>query len=195
LELVVHRLALEFLRDVDVHQLLRTAASVTVDDAQEESGGRGTEMGVQRGAYAGVVAGQWVMSDAWVFASIEGVGPDDGSTLAQVVAKADLINHAILTEAEFIQAVGRLVAAGLIGAEADRYWLTEAGRALYRQGMKRRGLFGWIDGIPPALRRLGEPQDNAWSLPPGVFDRAIEEYSREAHALANRHQRQRRGES
>jgi hypothetical protein len=143
------------------------------------------------------VAAQWTTSDAWVFASIEGVGPDDGSTLAQVVATADLINHAILTEAEFTQAVGRLVAAGLIGAEAeaDRYWRTEAGRALYRQGMKRRGLFGWIDGIPPALRRLGEPQDKAWSLPAGVFDRAIEEYSREAHAIADRHQRQPRGES
>jgi hypothetical protein len=123
-------------------------------------------------------------SDAWVFCSIEGTGPDDGSALAQVIAKADLINHAILTEAEFTQAAARLVAGGLIGAEseADRYWHTEAGRALYRQRMKGRGLFGWIDAIPPALRRLGEPQDKAWSLPPGAFDRAVEEYSREAHA-------------
>jgi hypothetical protein len=106
------------------------------------------------------VAAQWMMSDAWVFSSIDGTGPDDGYTLAQVIAKADGINHAILTEAEFTQAVARLVAAGLIGAqaEADRYWHTEAGRVLYRQRMKRRGLFGWIDAIPPVLRRRGEPR-------------------------------------
>jgi hypothetical protein len=124
-----------------------------------------------------------MMSDAWVFSSIDGTGPDDGCSLAQVIAKADAVNHAILTEEEFIQAVGRLVAAGLIGAQAevDRYWRTDAGGVLYRQRMKGRGLFGWIDEIPPALRRLGEPQDKAWSLPPGAFELAIEKYRREAH--------------
>lgn len=124
-------------------------------------------------------------SDAWVFSSIEGTGPGDRYTLTQVIAKADGINHAILTEAELSQAVPRLVAAGLIAvqAEADRYWHTDAGRALYRQRMKRRGLFGWVDAIPPALRRLGEPQDTAWSLPAGVFDHAIQEYLRRANSI------------
>jgi hypothetical protein len=88
------------------------------------------------------------------------------------------INHAILTEAEFTQAVPRLLSAGPIGArpEADRYWHTEAGRALYRQRMKRCGLFGWIEAIPPALRWLGELQDTAWSLLAGVFDHAVQEW-------------------
>jgi hypothetical protein len=135
------------------------------------------------------VVGEWTSSDAWVFSSIEGTGPDDGYTLAQIIAKADAINHAILTEAEFIQAVPRLVAAGLIGAhpEADRYWHTEAGQALYRQRMKGRGLFGRMEAIPPALHRLGEPQGTAWSLPVGVFDRATQEYLEQAKALLRRH--------
>ncbi|WP_262285340.1 hypothetical protein [Micromonospora sp. MA102] len=134
------------------------------------------------------MASQWTISDAWVFSSIEGTGPDDGYTLAQVIAKADGINHALLTEAEFIQAVPRLVAAGLIGAlpEANRYWHTEAGRALYRQRMKRRGLFGWIDAIPPALRRLGEPEGTAWSLPAGVFAHATQEWHLKAEAILRR---------
>lgn len=125
---------------------------------------------------------QWTISDAWVFSSIEGTGPDDGYTIAQVIAKADAINHAILTETELTRAVPRLVAAGLIGADihADRYWLTEAGQSLYRHQMKGRGLFGWMDAIPPALHRLGEPQDSAWSLPPGAYDRAAREYLRRA---------------
>jgi hypothetical protein len=102
----------------------------------------------------------WSGSDAWVFSSIGGTGPDDGFRLSEIIEKADCINHAILTEAEFTGAVPRLLAASLIGADAqaDRYWLTEAGWALCRQRMKRRGLFGWIDAIPPALNRLGEPQ-------------------------------------
>lgn len=128
------------------------------------------------------VSAQWTIADAWVFASIEGIGAEDGYTLAQIIAKADGINHAVPTEAEFTRAVSRLVAAGLIGAraETDRYWHTAAGRALYRQRMKRRGLFGWIDAIPPALRGLGEPRDTAWSLPPGVFDHATRRYLRRA---------------
>lgn len=141
------------------------------------------------GAYIlAAVAAEWTISDAWVFSSIEGTGPDDGYTLAQIIAKADGINHAIVTEAEFTQAIPRLVAAGLIGAqpEADRYWHTEAGRALYRQRMKRRGLFGWIDAIPPALRRLGEPQDTAWSLPAGVFDHATQQWHQQANAILRR---------
>ena len=134
------------------------------------------------------VTAQWTLSDAWVFASIEGTNPDDGYTLTQIIAKADGINHAILTEAEFTQAVPRLVAAGLIGAqaEANRYWHTATGRALYRQRMKRQGLFGWIDAIPPALRRLGEPQDTPWTLPAGVFGRATDEWLQRANVIIKR---------
>lgn len=126
------------------------------------------------------MAARWTLSDAWVFSSIEGTGSDDGYTLSQIIAKGDGINHAILAEAEFTQAVSRLVAAGLIGADADadRYWHTESGRALYRQRMKRRGAFGWIKAIPPALDRLGEPRDTPWHLPPGTFDRAVQRVSR-----------------
>jgi len=128
------------------------------------------------------MAAQWTISDAWVFSSIEGTSVDDGYTLTQVIAKADGINHAGLTETEFTRAVPRLVSAGLIGADAaaDRYWHTEAGDALYRQRMKRHGLFGWTDAIPPALRRLGEPRDSDWSLPAGAFDRATRQWHQRA---------------
>jgi hypothetical protein len=130
----------------------------------------------------------WTWSDAWVFSSIKGTGPDDGYTLSEILKTADTINHAVLTEAEFTRAAPRLLAVGLIGAdaEADRYWLTETGRALYRQRMKRRGLFGWMDGIPPALGRLGEPQDSAWSLPAGAFDQAVREYLKQAEQTLKR---------
>jgi hypothetical protein len=134
------------------------------------------------------VTAQWTLSDAWVFASIDGTGPGDGFTLTQVIAKADAINRAIPTEAEFTRAVPRLVAAGLVGAqpEVDRYWYTASGQALYRQRMKRRGLFGWIEAIPPALHGLGEPRDTPWSLPAGVFERAVREWQERADAILKR---------
>jgi hypothetical protein len=79
------------------------------------------------------------MSDAWVFSSVEGTGTTDGYTLAQIIAKADAINHDILTELDFTRSVPRLVAAGLIGvqAEADRYWHTESGQALRRRWINK----------------------------------------------------------
>jgi hypothetical protein len=137
------------------------------------------------------------MSDAWVFSSIEGTSPEDGSTLAQIITKADGINHAILTESEFVRAVPRLVAVGLIGAsgDANRYWHTEAGQALHRRWVQHGGLFSWIDVIPPALRRLGEPQDAAWSLPAGVFERAVQAHLLWGQAAFKRHSRQDPGDT
>ncbi|MFB9236400.1 hypothetical protein ACFFWC_12705 [Plantactinospora siamensis] len=128
------------------------------------------------------MAGDWTTSDAWVFASIEGTGPEDAYSLTQIVVKAEGINHSLLREDEFNRAIARLVSAGLVGADphGDRYWHTEAGRALYRRRMRRRGLFGWMDTLPPALRRLGAPQDGPWSLPPGAFEDAVEQLRQKA---------------
>jgi hypothetical protein len=118
----------------------------------------------------------WAMSDAWVFAAIANDRPPTPHTLIELIAIADGINHNVVTEAEFTQAFGRLLSAGLIGAdpEADRYWPTEAGAKI--RDRWRHGLFGWINAIPPQLQRLGEPQDTAWSLPEGIFDQAVRGY-------------------
>jgi len=134
------------------------------------------------------VAAAWTLPAARVLSAIEGTGPDDGCTLAQIISKADGINHGILTETEFTRAVSRLVAAGLIGAhaEADRYWHTEAGQVLRQRWRKRGGLFSWIEVIPPALRRAGEPRDAAWSLPAGMFERAVQQHLRWGEAVLRR---------
>jgi hypothetical protein len=119
---------------------------------------------------------QWTMTDAWVFSAIAYDGPSARHTLREVIGIADGINHDVLAEGEFSRAVGRLLSAELIEAEAgtDRYWPTEAGAKLRERW--RHGLFGWIDAIPPQLQRLGEPRDTDWCLPHGVFDRAVRDY-------------------
>ena len=131
------------------------------------------------------VPAEWVLSDAWVFAAIQGHSVEDGLPLTEVIASGDAINHAILAEEEFTRAVPRLINAGLIGADlaADRYWRTQAGHELFERRMKRRGLFGWIEAVPPALRRLGPPQDGEWALPPGSFDRAARAWVRRGNAI------------
>lgn len=115
------------------------------------------------------------MSDAWVFASIEGSGAEDGSGLGRILVKAEGINHAPLLETEFERAIPRLVDAGLIGVDErlDRYWHTHAGHDLYVRAMRGRGLFGWIDGVLPALQQLAEPSARQWVLPAGAFEGAV----------------------
>lgn len=100
----------------------------------------------------------------------------DRRSLIRVIAIADACNHAILTEDEFTGSAGRLVRAGLMGAdvESDAYWMTEAGLAVTREW--RGGLFGWIKAGLPALRLIGEPSDGHFALPEGVFRRAVDEY-------------------
>jgi hypothetical protein len=124
------------------------------------------------------VAASWTISDAWIFASLGGTGRHDGFSLQLVVAAADGINHAILSEEEFVRGIPRRVAAGLAGADpdADRYWHTDPGHELYQRTMKGRGLFGWMDGILPALEELGPPVDGELRLPPGAFERAVRAY-------------------
>jgi hypothetical protein len=117
---------------------------------------------------------RWTTADAWVLASLP--GPGDGSTLTEVVMAADMINHAVLVEDEFTQAVNRLTGAGLMAAADGRYALTPAGAELRERGTRGRGLFGWIEGIPAALDGCGEPRDGTWALPPGVFDSAVRAY-------------------
>lgn len=117
----------------------------------------------------------WTHSDAWVLVSLAGTSPDNTCALAEVIARADAMEHAVLTEGEFTGAIANLVAAGLAAADAaaDRYWLTEAGRALYEQRTQRGR---WSESVPRGLRELGRPAGAPASLPAGAFDRAVAEY-------------------
>jgi hypothetical protein len=131
----------------------------------------------------------WTGSDAWVFAAIANDQPPATHTLTELIGIADGINHAVLTEPEFTQAIGRLLAAGLIeaDAEADRYWPTEAGVNIRQRW--RHGAFGWITAIPPQLQRLGQPHDTDWSLPEGRFDQAIQDYLARMRQLMKKYER------
>jgi len=122
----------------------------------------------------------WTLSDAWVFAAIAYVA-DTGvvgeQTLSDVITYADMINHAIPSEDEFVQAIGRLTATGIVSVSADRarYWPTPAGLELRRRW--RHSLFGW-DILLPGLRKLGAAPDAGWSLPVGAYAQAVREHEK-----------------
>lgn len=121
---------------------------------------------------------QWDIADAWLLAAISKARPDPagaGPTLAEVLSAAEWINHAIPTRDETELAIRRLLGAGLIAvdATADHLRVTEAGQQVLRRW--RHGLFGWIDALPPALRRLGPPRPAEWPLPPDAYEPAVEQ--------------------
>jgi len=160
--------------DPDLTALLRPY----VDPASRWCEGPSLACPEKAAPYGGRVEAQWEDSDAWVFAAINGGGPEDGCTLVDVIRHGDAINHAVMSEAEFTRAVPRLINAGLVGADrvSGRYWRTREGQELFARRMRRRGLFGWMDAIPPALRRLGPPQDGSWELEPGEYERVLRRY-------------------
>ncbi|MGI5245297.1 hypothetical protein [Dactylosporangium sp. CA-139066] len=112
----------------------------------------------------------WTLSDVWILRSIGGAGRARGSSLRQVIAAADYLNHAIPREDEFVTAVSRLAAAGLIEFDvaADRYWRTAAGES----SAAHRGTFAAGLAALPELPSVGPPQ----ALPAGVFASAVAGY-------------------
>ncbi len=138
---------------------------------------------------------EWGMADAWLLAAIASARADPGSagaTLASGLMTAEGINHAVPTRGETELAIRNLLGSGLIevDARAKHFRLTEAGQKV--RSRWRHGMFGWIEALPPALRRLGPPQPAEWSLPRGAYEHAIEEAKRTLHEVVARHRRKRR---
>src|SRR5260370_40246 len=109
---------------------------------------------------------QWGWSDAWVLAAIMMTQQEGGSSLTDVVAAADAINHAILMENEVESAVRKLLGAELIATQQRAFFLTEAGEVM--KAAKHGGLLGQVDQLLLALRRLpGFPR--GWELSPSAL--------------------------
>jgi hypothetical protein len=123
----------------------------------------------------------WTWSDAWVLAAIMVQGRDDVE-LTDVVAAADAINHAILTENEVESAVRRLGGAGLIETRDRRFRLTEAGRDMAAR--RRGGMLSQVDDLLRRLRRL-PVREAAWQLRPGELDAAARAWQQRAAQFIN----------
>lgn len=116
-------------------------------------------------------AGSWEFSDAWVLTAIAVYGRP--CTLTDVLAAADAMNHAILTDDELAQAIGRLTASGLVTVTDGHFALTSSGGTLTAR--RKGGLIGQVKSVQALLRQV-DLRDGRWPLPAGALDAAFSEY-------------------
>ena len=129
---------------------------------------------------------QWVWSDEWVLAAIMMTQKEGGSSLTDVVAAADAVNHAILMGNEVESAVRKLLGAELIATRQRAFFLTEAGEVM--KAAKRGGLLGQVDQLLLALRWLPVAV-REWNLQPGELGHAADAWNARAQPLIEKHRR------
>ena len=89
-------------------------------------------------------------SDAWFLTAL--LLLNDWSDMEQIISAGDVINHAIFMQEEMNQALQRLIPAGYIITDADKYRATEKAHELTAcSAYKRAGLFTLAEVI---LKRL-----------------------------------------
>jgi hypothetical protein len=119
-----------------------------------------------------VSSDEWAFSDAWLMMAVAGF-QERGCSLVELVPNADMLNHAIPTLTEVRQAVGRLVASGLM-READRH-LTLTDEGLRLAGKARGGLFTRVEDLRRRLQHLPLQQEQ-WDLPADAWRNAVNRY-------------------
>jgi hypothetical protein len=98
---------------------------------------------------------QWAWNDAWILTAIS-VHKKSGATLAEIIAAADVINHAIPTAGELSRAFSRLVDCGIIHLKNDRYQLArDRQRAVKKSLAGKGGLFSNVDKCLKWLKSTG----------------------------------------
>ncbi len=93
----------------------------------------------------------WAFGDAWFATALAVL--DRPAALAEILAAADAINHAIPTEDEIVHAVQLLDGCGLLDLMHDgRLRLTASGRALLER--RTGGLVGQTGSVERLLRKI-----------------------------------------
>jgi hypothetical protein len=130
---------------------------------------------------------RFLSSDVWVLQAAAAAAREAAPvTLAELIAAADMINHAIPTREELNGAIGRLGRAEYLTATAaGTVSLTPSGRALFTFAwargtfhahgetlMRKLGAQPWSAAADPAAAGEGEPE----VVPSDVYEAAIATY-------------------
>ena len=133
-------------------------------------------------------AGSWQWNDAWIFVSaviaerlerdraMHAALPVTGASLADVLAAADFLHHAVPSRAELEESVRRLAGAGLLVVEDDLVEIAPAGEQLWRT-RPFSGLSSAVMTLQAQLNRASEPGDADWVLSEQTYNTAVREYS------------------
>jgi hypothetical protein len=89
--------------------------------------------------------------EAWMLASAE-ASEDGAATLGGLIARADVLNHAIPSASEIRSALERLSVRGLVRRRGRAVQLTQLGRDVLANAYARRGgLFAIVGNVQKAL--------------------------------------------
>jgi hypothetical protein len=133
-------------------------------------------------------AGGWQWNDAWIFVSAviaerlerdraaHAALPITGASLADVLAAADFLHHAVPTRQELQDSVRRLAGAGLIVIEDDIVEVAPAGEQLWRT-RPFSGLSSAVMTLQTQLNRASTPGEHDWVLDEQTYNAAVREYS------------------
>jgi hypothetical protein len=138
-------------------------------------------------------AGGWQWNDAWIFVSAviaerlerdratHASLPITGAGLADVLAAADFLHHAVPSRQELQDSVRRLAGAGLLIVEDDLIEVAPAGEQLWRT-RPFSGLSSAVMTLQTQLNRASTPGESDWTLDEKTYNAAVREYS---HRLAD----------
>jgi len=114
--------------------------------------------------------------DAWLFLAIA-ISPRDAKPvgLSDLVAAADGVNHAILTEDELRSGINRLLHAGLVSEHDSAFDLTEAGEAMFAK-VRSRSVRTRFERLARELHGLADPGQPTWTPSPEAIQGAIDDY-------------------
>ena len=114
----------------------------------------------------------WVFADAWVLTAI--AVSTRPCSLTELVAAGDMLNHALLLDAEVDSALGKLLGSGLLKVTTDLdFELTPEGAALVER--RRGGLFSQVESVLSLLGAVPASHQK-FALPPGAMQRAVDAY-------------------
>ena len=106
----------------------------------------------------------YLWSDAWLLQAIALAARERRATLAQVIASADAVNHALPTSDELHGGLSRLTAGGFVHEIEDRFDLTNLVPAEIRSRILESG---WQKGRQTAAELLGAEE---WTSEKNVGD-------------------------
>lgn len=130
----------------------------------------------------------WHWNDAWIFVSaviaerlerdraLHAALPVTGASLADLLAAADFLHHAVPSRTELEEAMRRLSGAGLLTVEDDLIEVAPLGEQLWRT-RPFSGLSSAVVTLQAQLNRATQPGTGDWTLDEQTYTAAVREYS------------------
>jgi len=112
---------------------------------------------------------QWTTVDAWILACVT----RDWSSVEQLIAGADALDHSIPTHREFTSSIGALMQSGLVEAHGLKFRLTSAGHAIREHWSG--GFSDWAAALVTALQVVPRGESSL-ELSVKSFDDAYQRY-------------------